>query len=105
MKPHNIDVNGKTRPTSTKGIATPKTKAHLEETERIIKGDAKKAGGAVMKQNRKWINDGHLASGVHMNASPSSGKRKRSQERSITKPIWPSKGWPATRGISSATGS
>jgi hypothetical protein len=52
MKPRNIDVYGKTRPTSTKGIATPKTKAHLEETEGIIKGDAKKAGVAVIKQNR-----------------------------------------------------
>jgi hypothetical protein len=53
MKPRNIDVYGKTRPTSTKGIATPKAKAHLEETEEIIKGDAKKAGEAVIKQNRK----------------------------------------------------
>jgi hypothetical protein len=53
MKPLNVDVNGKTRPTSTKGIATPKTKARLEETEGIIKGDGKKAGEAVMKQNRK----------------------------------------------------
>ena len=52
MKPRNIDVNGKTRPISTKGIATPKTKAHLEETEGIIKGGAKKVGDAVMKQNR-----------------------------------------------------
>jgi hypothetical protein len=52
MKPRNIDVIGKTRPTSTKAITTPKTKAHLEETEGIIKGDAKKAGEAVMKQNR-----------------------------------------------------
>jgi hypothetical protein len=52
MKPRNIDVNGKTRPTSTKGIATPKTKAHLEQTEGIIKGNAKKASEAVMKQNR-----------------------------------------------------
>jgi hypothetical protein len=52
MKPRNIDVNGKTRPTSTKGIATPKVKAHIEEGG-IIKGDAKKAGEAVMRQNRK----------------------------------------------------
>jgi hypothetical protein len=53
MKPRNIDVNGKTRPTSTKGIATPKAKAHLDEAEGIIKGDAKKAGEAVMRQSRK----------------------------------------------------
>ena len=53
MKPRNIDVNGKTRPTSTKGIATPKAKAHIEEAEGIIKGDAKKAGEAVMKQGHK----------------------------------------------------
>ena len=52
MKPRNIDVNGKTRPTSIKGIATPKAKAHLEETEGIIKGEAKKAGQAVIKQDR-----------------------------------------------------
>ena len=43
MKPRNIGVNGKTRPIFTKGI---------EETEGIIKGDAKKVGDAVMKQNR-----------------------------------------------------
>ena len=53
MKPLNVDVSGKTRPTSTKGIATPKTKARLEEPEGIIKGDGKKAGEAVMKQNQK----------------------------------------------------
>ena len=52
MKPRNINLNGKTRPTSTKGIATPKTKAHFEETEGIIKGDARKAGEAVIKQSR-----------------------------------------------------
>jgi hypothetical protein len=53
MKPRNIDVNGKTRPTSVKGIATPKAKAHVEEAEGIIKGDVKKMGEAVMRQNRK----------------------------------------------------
>jgi hypothetical protein len=51
MKPRNIDVNGKTRPISTKGIATPKTKAHLEDGGNY-QGDAKKVGDAVMKQNR-----------------------------------------------------
>jgi hypothetical protein len=53
MKPKNIDVNGKTRPTSTTGIANPKAKAQVEEAEGIIKGDAKKAGEAVFKQSRK----------------------------------------------------
>jgi hypothetical protein len=53
MKPRNIDVNGKTRPASTKGIATPTAKAHVEEAEGIIRGDAKKAGEAVMRQSRK----------------------------------------------------
>ena len=53
MKPRNIDVDGKTRPTSTKGIATPKAKAHVEEADGIIKGDPKKAGEAVIRQNRK----------------------------------------------------
>jgi hypothetical protein len=52
MKPRNIDVNGKTRPPSTVGIATPKAKARVEEAEGIIKSDAKKAGEAVIKQNR-----------------------------------------------------
>jgi len=53
MKPRNIDVDGKTRPTSTKGIATPKAKGDIEEAEGIIKGDAKKAGVAVIRQDRK----------------------------------------------------
>jgi hypothetical protein len=53
MTSRNIDVSGKTRPTSTKGIATPKTKARVEEAEGIIKGDAKKAGEAVIRQSRK----------------------------------------------------
>ena len=53
MKPRNIDVHGKTRPTSVNGIATPKAKAHIEEAEGIVKGDAKKLGEAMMRQNRK----------------------------------------------------
>jgi hypothetical protein len=53
MKPRNIDVNGKTRPTSTKGIAAPKAKAHVEKREGIIKGNAKKAGVAVIRQNQR----------------------------------------------------
>jgi hypothetical protein len=53
MKPRNIDVDGKTRPTSTQGIATPKAKAQVEEAEGITKGDAKKAGEAVMRQSKK----------------------------------------------------
>jgi hypothetical protein len=37
-KPRNIDVNGKTRPTTTTGIASPKDKGSLKEAEGIIKG-------------------------------------------------------------------
>jgi hypothetical protein len=51
MKPRNIDVNGKTRPASTQGIATPKaTKGSVKETEGIIKGDPKKAGEGLIQQ-------------------------------------------------------
>jgi hypothetical protein len=42
MEPRNFDVNDKTRPTTTKGIATPKTKAHVEEAEGIIKAMRRK---------------------------------------------------------------
>jgi hypothetical protein len=53
MKSRNIDVNGKTRPGSTQGIATPKaTAGHLKEAEGIIKGDEKKAGQGVLEQQR-----------------------------------------------------
>ena len=34
-EPRNIDVDGKTRPTSTQGIAGPKTEGHLKEAERL----------------------------------------------------------------------
>lgn len=40
--PRNIDVNGKTRPTTSAGIASPKAKDDLKEAEGIIKGDSKK---------------------------------------------------------------
>ncbi len=49
----NIDVDGKTRPTSTQGIASPKAEGHLKEAEGIIKGDAKKAGEGVIQHRRK----------------------------------------------------
>ena len=49
LPPRNIDANGKTRPTTTKGIATPKTKVNVEEAEDIIKGDAKNGDEAESK--------------------------------------------------------
>jgi hypothetical protein len=52
MKPRNIDVNGKTRPASTQGIATPKAKGSMKEAEGIIKGDPKKAGEGLIQQQR-----------------------------------------------------
>jgi hypothetical protein len=42
VKPHNIDIDGKTRPTSTKGFATPKTKFYIEKAEEIVQDDRKK---------------------------------------------------------------
>ena len=55
----NIDADGKKHPTSTTGIATPKTSrvaktsAYVKEAEGIIKGDPKKAGEGVMEQQTK----------------------------------------------------
>jgi hypothetical protein len=54
LTPRNIDVDGKTRPTSTQGIATPKvSRGNIKETEGIVKGDAKKAGEGVIQGNKK----------------------------------------------------
>lgn len=44
MGTRNMDTSGKTRPTSTQGIASPKVKGALKEAEGIIKGEPKKAG-------------------------------------------------------------
>jgi hypothetical protein len=53
MKPGNIDVNGKTRPASTQGIAAPKAmKGSVKEAEGMIKGDPKKAGEGLIQQQR-----------------------------------------------------
>ena len=48
----NIDVNGKTRPTSIVGIASPKVKNSVKEAEGM-KGDAKKPGQGMMQQRGK----------------------------------------------------
>jgi hypothetical protein len=48
----NMDFNGKTRPTSTEGFASPKAKGNLKEAEGIIKGDSTKAGEAVIQGNK-----------------------------------------------------
>jgi hypothetical protein len=53
QQPRNIDVDGKTRPTSTQGIASPKAEGHVKEAEGIIKGDPKKAGEGVIQHQRK----------------------------------------------------
>lgn len=45
----NMDINGKTRPSSTKGFAIPKAKGNLKEAEGIIKGDSKKEGEAFIQ--------------------------------------------------------
>jgi hypothetical protein len=49
----NIDVNGKTRPTSIEGIASPKVKNYVKEAEGIVEGDAKTPREGTMQQRRK----------------------------------------------------
>lgn len=56
MKPtRNIDINGKTRPTTTAGIASPKAKGNLKEAEAIIKGDSKKAAEGVQQRRKPGL--------------------------------------------------
>ena len=55
MKSRNIDVNGKTRPTSNPGDSHHSAKAikgSVKEAEGVIKGDPKKAGEGFMEQQR-----------------------------------------------------
>jgi hypothetical protein len=52
MKPVHVDVNSKTRHSSKEGLAGPKSQENLKEAEGIIKGDSKKAGEAVIQQNK-----------------------------------------------------
>jgi hypothetical protein len=51
----NMDTDGKTHPTSTKGIASPRASkgGEMKEAQGIIKGNAKKAGERVVERNRK----------------------------------------------------
>jgi hypothetical protein len=50
----NIDTDGKTHPTSTKGITSPKASkgGDMKVVQGIIKGNAKRAG-EVIERNRK----------------------------------------------------
>lgn len=52
MGTRNMDTSGKTRPTSTQGIASPKVKGALKEAEGIIKGEPKKAGEGLIQEQR-----------------------------------------------------
>jgi hypothetical protein len=52
--PRNMDTDGKTRPTSTHGVASPRAnKGWTKEAQGIIKGDAKEAEERVVENNRK----------------------------------------------------
>jgi hypothetical protein len=52
MKAVHVEVNSRTRPISNEGLASPKAKENLKEADGIINGDAKKAGEAVVQQNK-----------------------------------------------------
>jgi hypothetical protein len=53
-RPRNMDTDGKTRPASTQGIASPRTnEGEREEAEGILKGNPKKAAEGVIERNRK----------------------------------------------------
>jgi hypothetical protein len=52
-EPRNMGTDGKTRPTSTQGIASPRaTEGQVKEVQGIIQGDAKKAGEGVIQDNK-----------------------------------------------------
>jgi len=49
-----MDTDGKTRPASTQGIASPRTnEGERKEAEGILKGNPKKAAEGVIERNRK----------------------------------------------------
>jgi hypothetical protein len=52
MGTRNMDSSGKTRPTSTQGIASPKVKGTLKEAQGIIQGNAKKAGEGLIQEQK-----------------------------------------------------
>jgi len=50
----NMGTDGKTRPTSTQGVASPRAnKGELKEAEEKIKGNRKEAGEGGIERNRR----------------------------------------------------
>ena len=50
----NMGTDGKTRPTSTQGVASPRAnKGETKEAAGIIKGNPKEAGEGVIERNRR----------------------------------------------------
>jgi hypothetical protein len=53
-EPRNIGTDGKTRPTSTQGVASPRANiGEAIEAEGIVTGNPKKAGEGLIERNRK----------------------------------------------------